>query len=536
MTDFDLVSLTDDVTFRVCGGYPAVLGRGTRGQFTINHSSISRLHVKLSAGEEGLAIEDLKSTNGTFLNDARVTRATASDGDIVKFGSVTFQVRLVADVAANRGAEDEEEEQRSANFLDRTVLRAMPVPAPAFDGSLAPRELPSTPSPDVLLPSRVPRLARLELLLEISKRFSQNVSIEALLESILDVTSRIMNVHRLSILVVDAQTRELVPLVSRKSGRPAPGLRLPASILKRVLEDKVAVRTDNAAADERFGGKSVVAQNVCGAMCTPLLSSSGEIVGAIYVDNLTAVDSYTDEDLEFLVSFGGIAGAALENSRLSEALRSKAVSLSNFERYFAPELAAAIASERERVQLGGVKRPAAILFNDIRGFTALSEQMQPEAVVTMLNDYFSEMVDIVFEHGGALDKFIGDSIMASWGAAIARPDDADRALRAAIEMQRELRAMNAGRPASEPRLEVGIGINWGEVFVGNIGSHRRLEYTVIGDPVNVASRLCSAAGRGEIIISGSLLERLDPKPEVETLAPVKLRGRAATTATYRVRW
>jgi adenylate cyclase len=154
----------------------------------------------------------------------------------------------------------------------------------------------------------------------------------------------------------------------------------------------------------------------------------------------------------------------------------------------------------------------------------------------MLNDYFSEMVDIVFEHGGALDKFIGDSIMASWGAAIARPDDADRALQAAIEMQRELRAMNAGRAASEPRLEVGIGINWGEVFVGNIGSHRRLEYTVIGDPVNVASRLCSAAGRGEIIISASLLERLEHKPEVETLAPARLRGRAATTTTYRVRW
>ncbi len=162
--------------------------------------------------------------------------------------------------------------------------------------------------------------------------------------------------------------------------------------------------------------------------------------------------------------------------------------------------------------------------------------MQPEAVVTMLNEYFSEMVDIVFEHGGALDKFIGDSIMASWGAALTRPDDADRALQAAIEMQRELRVLNAERGASEPRFEVGIGINWGEVFVGNIGSHRRLEYTVIGDPVNVASRLCSAAKRGEIIISASLLEQLGSKPEVEALAPVKLRGRAATTATYRVRW
>jgi adenylate cyclase len=535
VTDFDLVSVRDDLTFRVRGGYPGVLGRGTRGQFTINDSSISRLHVKLSAGEEGLAMEDLESTNGTFLNDARVTKATASDGDVVKFGSVAFLVRRVADVVPDREVEEKEEEQESAIFSDRTVLRAMPVPAPGVEGSLD-RELPSAPADGVLAPSRVSRLARLELLLEISKRFSQHVSIDALLESIVDVTCRIMNVHRLSILVVDAHTKELVPLVSRQGGQPAPGLRLPASILKRMLDDKVAVRTDNAAADARFGGKSVVAQNVCGAMCTPMLSSSGEMMGAIYVDNLTAVGSYTDEDLEFLVSFGGIAGAALENSRLSEALRSKAVSLSNFERYFSPEFAAAIASEHERVQLGGVKRPAAILFNDIRGFTALSEQMQPDAVVTMLNDYFSEMVDIVFEHGGALDKFIGDSIMASWGAAIARPDDADRALQAAIEMQRELRAMNAGRAASEPRLEVGIGINWGEVFVGNIGSHRRLEYTVIGDPVNVASRLCSAAGRGEIIISASLLERLEHKPEVETLAPVRLRGRAATTTTYRVRW
>ena len=173
MTDFDLVSLEEEVTFRVRGGYPAVLGRGTRGQFTINDSSISRLHVKLSAGEQGLAIEDLESTNGTFLNDARVTRATASDGDIVKFGSVTFACaawQKSRPTAARRRAR----KSNRASLLDRTVLRAMPVPAPDFERSLS-GGLPSTPSPSELPPSRVPRLARLELLLEISKRFSQNV-------------------------------------------------------------------------------------------------------------------------------------------------------------------------------------------------------------------------------------------------------------------------------------------------------------------------------------------------------------------------
>jgi adenylate cyclase len=535
MPDFDLLSSDDEVMFRVRVGQTALLGRGSRGQFTVVDNSISRLHAKMNAGDKGLEIEDLQSTNGTFVNDARVSRATANDGDVVKFGTVAFKVRRVAEAPAGASAAaDQGDDDRSAMFLDHTVLRALPVPGAGGDLGVSPAAAPGSPSS--LPAAREQRLARLELLLEVSKRFSQNVSIDTLLDSIVDTTCRIMSVHRLAILIADSTSGELVPVVSRQAGRRVTGMRLPASILGRVLAEKVAVRTDNAATDERFGGKSIVLQNVCGAMCTPLLSSAGDVMGAIYVDNLTLAGSYSDEDLDFLISFGGIAGAALENNRLSDALRSKALALSNFERYFAPELAAAITSEREQIQLGGVRRPAAILFSDIRGFTALSEHMQPDAVVSMLNEYFSEMVDIVFEHGGALDKFIGDSIMASWGAAVASPDDADRALRAAIEMQRELRALNERADASKPKLEIGIGINWGEVFVGNVGSPRRLEYTVIGDPVNVASRLCSSAKRGEIIVSDSLLERLDPRPEAEALQPVKLRGRAATTATYRVRW
>jgi adenylate cyclase len=162
--------------------------------------------------------------------------------------------------------------------------------------------------------------------------------------------------------------------------------------------------------------------------------------------------------------------------------------------------------------------------------------MAPEDLVKLLNEYFSEMVDIVFEHGGTLDKFIGDAIMANWGAPLAHADDADRALRAAIEMQRELKEMNARRAATDPTIEIKIGINHGTVFVGNIGSHRRLEYTVIGDPVNVASRLCASASPGQIIISESLYQALSEKPEVEARPAVRLRGRAGATATYRVLW
>ena len=166
----------------------------------------------------------------------------------------------------------------------------------------------------------------------------------------------------------------------------------------------------------------------------------------------------------------------------------------------------------------------------------MSERLAPEQVVKLLYEYFSEMVDIIFEQGGTLDKFIGDAIMANWGAPVARPDDANRALQAAIEMQRELKLMNARRGPGEPRIEIGIGINHGPAFVGNVGSPRRLEYTVIGDAVNIASRLCGKAGAGEILITESFLQALPEKPRVEALEPAQLRGRAERTLIHRVEW
>jgi adenylate cyclase len=535
LADFELVSSTGELAFPLRTGSPAVLGRASTAELTVVDGSISRHHARLTCNGDAVVVEDLHSTNGTFVNDAPVTQAIAADGDVVQFGHVAFRIRRAV-VPLGRDAVEPEDDDELGAGLDRTVLRALPIDA---SGPALLDERPASASAVArpLGPSQEGRLRRLELLLEVSRKFSQQVSLDALLETIVDVTCRIMHVHRAAILIADERTGRLAPRVSRQRGAPTGDVvRLPQSILRRVTEDRVAVRTDDAGGDVRFLGPSVVVQNVRGAMCTPLLSSTGEVLGAIYVDNRLAVGSYTDEDLEFLVSFGGIAAAAVENRRLAEALRARAVTLSNFERYFAPSLAAAIASERAQIQLGGAKRAAVILFSDVRGFSTLSEGMGPEAVVALLNEYFREMVDIVFEHGGTLDKFIGDSIMANWGAPLAFPDDADRALRAAIDMQRELRSMNETRRPDQPRIEVGIGINRGEVFVGNVGSHRRLEYTVIGDPVNVASRLCSTAGRGEILISEPLYEALLEKPEVEALEPVRLRGRAGTTGVYRVRW
>ena len=162
--------------------------------------------------------------------------------------------------------------------------------------------------------------------------------------------------------------------------------------------------------------------------------------------------------------------------------------------------------------------------------------MGPDVIAQFLGEYFTEMVEVIFEHGGTLDKFIGDAIMALWGSPIAHSDDPDRALRAALAMQRSIARLNE-RWASQgrPEIGVGIGINHGEVFAGNIGSHRRLEYTVIGDAVNVAARLCAEAGPGEVLVSEQFLRVVRDQVSCDYLPELALKGKAQVVQVYRVR-
>ena len=196
---------------------------------------------------------------------------------------------------------------------------------------------------------------------------------------------------------------------------------------------------------------------------------------------------------------------------------------------------ARITDSPDAVRLAGDKRPIAVLFSDIRGFTSMAEAMNPDDMARHLTEYFTEMVECVFRHGGTLDKFIGDSVMAQWGAPISAADDADRAMAAALEMMAELRKLNA-RWAAEgrPTLEHGIGLNFGEAFAGNIGSERRLEYTVIGDTVNTASRLCGAAEGGEILLSDDMRRALTAPPPLVECPPMTFKNKSQALPGYRV--
>ena len=540
---FKLISTAGEQSIDLQLGRTLVVGRAVTSDIPIYDPTISRRHAEVSLTETGVLVKDLGSSNGTFLNGAKVAEAEAAADDVVTFGKVAFRVKEVTAPAPRPQVVPTPITPPGAfaspkSAAGGTIVRQLPVsggvPAIVMDQPQAGGASHLKVKAQTLEERREKKLS---LLLEVSKELSKQQELDRLLDKVVDFTFQIMNVDRVSILLLDGKSNELVPRISKsRTGDASAAKHVPQSIARKAVEERVAILSDNAAADERFKGKSILIQSVRSAMCTPLMGSDQKVLGILYVDNLTATHSFADEDLEFLIAFGGLTAVAIENSQLSERIRREALVLSNFQRYFAPNLASQIAQQEGAVQLGGTKRPVVIFFSDIRGFTPMSEDMSPDDIATLLTEYFTEMVEIVFEHSGTLDKFMGDAIMALWGAPIAHADDADRAMQCALDQLAILEKMNAKwKEQGRPPVAIGIGINFGEVFAGNIGSDRRLEYTVIGDAVNTANRLCSSAGPNEIVISEAFYKELKKPPKVEALEPIQVKGRAKKVPVYRVK-
>jgi class 3 adenylate cyclase len=208
-----------------------------------------------------------------------------------------------------------------------------------------------------------------------------------------------------------------------------------------------------------------------------------------------------------------------------------------FGRYVSEELAAEIVADPGRhLKLGGEKREVTVLFGDLRGFTLLAERLDPQDAVEIINTYLTDVVDVVFEHKGTLDKFRGDGFMAFFGAPIRHEDHATNAVRCALALQQRLQGIKFTK-FPEVRLQMGIGINSGTVIAGNIGSERRTDYTVIGDEVNVAQRFESNAGPGQILITGSTYECVKDAVDVRELGLLRVIGKQEGVMAYDViRW
>ncbi len=208
-----------------------------------------------------------------------------------------------------------------------------------------------------------------------------------------------------------------------------------------------------------------------------------------------------------------------------------------FSKYVSKDVLNEILSDPSKVALGGEEKEVTVFFSDIRGFTTISEKTTPKELVRILNTYFTAMTKEVLDNGGVLDKYIGDAIMAFWGAPIADPDQAENALKASLSMLEQLKELNKElRALGDPEIHIGIGLYTGPAIVGNVGSDLRFDYTVMGDTVNVASRLegLNKEYKTEIIIGETTKNKIKGNYVFRALGSVAVKGRKEPLNIYTI--
>ncbi|MBR9986721.1 MAG: adenylate/guanylate cyclase domain-containing protein [Desulfosarcina sp.] len=225
--------------------------------------------------------------------------------------------------------------------------------------------------------------------------------------------------------------------------------------------------------------------------------------------------------------FGSHAQFTINERKKAEAtLERDAATRERFQRLLSPDLAERVVSGELKVEKGGKDRVATVLFVDIRGFSTISENNPASDVLRLLNEYYEVLVEVVFRHEGTVDKFIGDEMMVIWGAPVAHHDDPHRAVMAALEMKTALAGFNRkSLDKGRPEIKFGIGINTGNLMAGYIGSSHTMSYSVIGDIVNTASRLCSAAKPDQILISENTWNQVKNRFDAETLGQIQAKGK-----------
>jgi len=515
------------------------IGRGNENEIVLPDFSVSRRHAAIRKEAEGWAVHDLMSTNGIQVNRVAVKRALLRSGDKIKIGVFELQVEDVAEPRAN-----------AMDNLPTPALGVAPVTATIMrsiaDFSAA-YGLDMKSSGEM----RVDKRKALDqgystkifgLMTKLGRLMIRSESVDDILSHVLEIAFEALPVDRGFIMLKDEKSGEVVCEVSRMKDkvefRPKGKVPVSRTIVDQVMRDRVALLIVDAQSDERVKmGESIRIHQIKAAMCVPLWSGE-KIIGVLQVDTPFHAGSFNEQDLDLLTALANFAAVAVERLRNAKIAEFERQVRGRLERYHSPAVIESIVQREGAVDAGGGVKAAevTVLFADLAGFTALSEKLGPEEVSSILEGYFTHAVEAIFEEGGTLDKFIGDCVMAFFGAPVAQADHAQRAVRAALKILREQDKWNADRAAAgEPTLEMRIAINSGPVVVGDVGSNRRVDYTVLGNTVNVAARLEGYVGEAdEVTIGGETRRLLGEEFPTEPLGEFQLKGLQKKIQAFRV--
>lgn len=523
---------------------------------------VSRHHATLRRNGALWILEDAGSRYGTFLQDSRITSAAVEDGDLIRLGAfeLSFQVpnsRAAADAGSRSVAPDGRAARPEVTFgeteysqvnasIDLASLErfqnssrqgrsfvSLTLKGEPGLRSVAPKPIKELAAPEQAFgPEQMWVVA---LFSEVGRAMQTSGDLDEMLDKLLNMIVAQVPADFAIIGLIDPETNGVVPKAVRSAAAaPDDSIKVSSTIVRTAVSTLSAIVVDDTTTDARFKhAASLQFAAIRSVMCVPLYQE-GRVHGIVYLDTRSGEQSFGQHQLEIVTALAlfsaisieqfGMRAKALEQQRQRERLT----------RYISPTVVGRIIDAGDEAHMLADKEEVTVLFGDLRGFTSLSEKLPPSDVVDFLNAVLSRLTEAVFRHQGTLDKFMGDGLMAFFGAPLRVADHARQAVLAAFDMLAAVDEFNQTRPA-ESGIGIRIGINTGPVVVGDIGSMTRKDYTVIGDTVNVASRFESSVAQvNQIVIGPATRAALGDEFRCEALPPVVLKGKSEPIQPYRV--
>ena len=505
------------------------IGRLPENDLCLPDSSVSRKHCEIQRKNADFILVDLGSLNGTRINGIPASTVILKDGDEIQIGNVS----IIFELSEISSAAEPPEAGAEPPSTDSIFQKAEPAPSEAeLDWADIARRVDELEPDDSKLVK--PGSRNFYLFREFSRSIIQAQSEEELLEVAMDGIAWALSFDVAGIFLRDPENpQRIVPRIIRGTDPEDP--LISTTILDYAARKNLAFLSSDTQTDPRLiQSESIFEIGIHSALASPLWDGQ-ENIGVIYLANRLDEPSYQEGDLELLIFLANLLALGIRQVSLRDRVEKEHLLRSHLERYHSPETVDHIFNQAMNTggRISASVQEITILFADIQNFTSISERLPPEEIADFLNGFFAYSTEIIFRYQGSLNKFLGDGLIAIFGAPVAIKNHAESAVLAAQGLFQETERYCQELPHSK-RFQIKIGINTGEAVVGSFGTSKRMEYTALGDAVNIAARLEEIADGGQLLISGTtqeMVEGLFPTREMGFITP---RGRAQRIKLYEV--
>jgi len=519
------------------------IGRTPENDIELKDSLISRRHTSIVKKGNQFVVYDLGSSNGTFVNRERVEMKTLQNGDVVRLGDseLTFleDDRAARPPTAPPLPQNRDQRHVTDFYGSQQIVQHVEDIAESYSFDISDALSKGLSLKDIRREVTGEKAAKdskmFFILFQVGKALSTAATLDDMLATATRLIFEVINAERGVVLLREQADSELsTRLVYHRTRGIVDGkdVHVSKTITNQVVGEKVSIITSDALQDPRFmQGLSIVQYNIRSALCVPLWEER-QVYGAIYLDNLAKSYAFTKEDLELLTAIANLIAIRIRQEETHARLRREETLRTNLSKYHSPDVVQMLMARGGDVGLEVAEREVSVVFIDVESSTKLAETKSAREVADLLNEFFLMATNAVFSHKGNVNKFIGDEVMAIFNAPVDMPDHAVAAVRCCVTMLKDLERFNQANPAR--RFNVRCAVNSGTAVAGNVGTPTRMEYTVLGDTVNVAARLSKFPQVNSVVVGERTFTLIKDVFKAKDLGEVILKGKEKPLRAYEI--